>query len=71
MTETKPLTEAELAYSRTLNDEAQVVYQRHTETQQRLARCLAFLRAQHEAPEGKWALEDLSVGFVRRENDPA
>jgi len=68
--ETKPLTEAELAYCRSLNDAASVAYQRHLETQQRLAACLAFLRMQHDAPEGEWKLEDLSVGFVHQENDP-
>jgi len=64
---TKPLTEAELAYFRTLNDEAQVAYQRHLEAQQRLAACLAFLREQHDAPDGEWALKNLNVGFVHQE----
>jgi len=65
--ETKPLTEAELAYFRALNDEAQVAYQRHLEAQQRLVACLAFLREQHDAPEGEWGLKDLSVGFAHQE----
>ena len=68
--ETKPLTEAELAYFRSLNDEAQIAYQRHLEAQQRLVACLAFLREQHDAPVGEWKLEDMSVGFVHQENDP-
>ena len=68
--DTKSLTEAELAYFRALNDEAQIAYQRHLEMQQRLARCLSFLREQHDAPEDEWKLEDLSVGFVHRESDP-
>lgn len=62
---TKPLTEAELIYLRGLNDAATVAYQRHLEMQQRLAACLVFLRAQHDAPEGEWKMEDLNVGFVR------
>jgi len=66
---TKPLTEAELAYFRALNDEAQAVYQRHLEAQQRLMACLAFLREQHDAPEDWWELKDLSVGFVEKQAD--
>ena len=63
---TKPLTEAELAYFRALNDEAQIAYQRHLEMQRRLTMCLAFLREQHAAPEEEgWGLKDLSIGFVR------
>jgi len=66
---TKPLTEAELAYFRALNDEAQAVYQRHLEAQQHLARCLTFLREQHNAPDDEWGLESLAVGFVKRETE--
>jgi len=62
---TKPLTEAELAYFRALNDAGSVAYQRHLEAQQRLVACLAFLREQHGAPEGEWELKDLNIGFVR------
>lgn len=64
MAATRPLTEAELAYFRALNDTATVAYQRHLEAQQRLAACLAFLREQHGAPEGEWEMKDLSIGFV-------
>lgn len=64
---TKRLSEAELAYFRALNDEAQDMYQHHLEAQRRLTACLAFLRVQHDAPEDEWKLEDLSVGFVHRE----
>lgn len=66
MTEIKPLTEAELAYFRTLNDDAAVAYQRYLEAQQLLGACLTFLREQHEAPEDWWELKDLSVGFVEK-----
>jgi len=64
---TKPLTEAELVYLRVLNDAATVVYQRHLEAQQQLTACLVFLRAQHDAPEDKWELKDLNIGFVCQE----
>ena len=62
---TEPLTEAEFVYFRALNDEAQVAYQGHLEMQRRLTMCLAFLREQHDAPEGEWELKDLSTGFVQ------
>ncbi len=66
---TKPLTEAELAYFRALNDAATAAYQRHLEAQQRLTACLTFLREQHNAPEDWWGLKDLKVGFVEKRAD--
>jgi len=63
--ETRPLTAAELAYLTQLNNEAVVALQRHQEAQRRLVACVAFLREQHDAPEGKWGMNDLSAGFVR------
>jgi len=61
----KPLTEAERSYLKRLNQEAFEALQRHQEAQQRLIQCVAFLREQHDAPEDKWKLEDLVVGFVQ------
>ena len=67
--ETKPLTEAELAYLHALNDEARAAYQRHQEAQRRLIQCVAFLQEQHEATEEGWELTEDMVGFERAEDD--
>lgn len=61
---TKPLTEAEQQYFRLLNNEASIAMQQMQLAQQRLVACAAFLREQHNAPEGKWALNDIQAGFV-------
>ena len=63
--ETKLLTAAELKYLKRLNDEAQVAYQRHLEAQQQLVACLAFLREQHDTPEGEWKFEEIQKGFEK------
>lgn len=60
----KPLTGAEQQYFRLLNNEAGIAMQQMQLAQQRLVACAAFLREQHNAPEGKWALNDIQIGFV-------
>lgn len=60
----KPLTEAEQQYFRFLNNEAGIAMQQMQLAQQRLVACTAFLRVQHNAPEGEWALNDIQIGFV-------
>jgi len=61
----KLLTEAEQKYVRQLNGEAGGILRQLQAAQQRLRLCELFLREQHEAPEGKWALNDIQVGFVQ------
>jgi len=65
--ETRPLTKAEQKYVRQLNEEAGAILRQLQAAQQRLRLCELFLREQHEAPEGEWVLNDIQVGFVRKE----
>jgi len=56
MTETKPLTEAQRNHLAAVNAA-------FMQARQRMDEFVAYLRAEHDAPDGQWVLRNLQTGF--------